>query len=164
MTPASLASLPPAASGDEPLYRQVYERFRGAIAQGTLKPGDRIPSARALAKDLGVARGTIEMAYSLLHAEGYVQPRGQAGTVVTPGLQAQAAPRPLPPPDKADPDTWRQPPTLLPFQMGLPALDAFPRKIWARLGARHLRATQAADLSYPPADGLPALRTAIAAH
>ncbi|WP_241136436.1 GntR family transcriptional regulator, partial [Achromobacter insuavis] len=79
MTPSSLASLPPAASGDEPLYRQVYERFRGAIAQGTLKPGDRIPSARALAKDLGVARGTIEMAYSLLHAEGYVQPRGQAG-------------------------------------------------------------------------------------
>lgn len=164
MTFPSLASLPPVASADEPLYRQVYERFRGAIAQGTLKPGDRIPSARALAKDLGVARGTIEMAYSLLHAEGYVQPRGQAGTVVTPGLHAQAAPRPLPPPAKPDPDTWRQPPTLLPFQMGLPALDAFPRKIWARLGARHLRATQAADLSYPPADGLPALRTAIAAH
>ncbi|CAB3625054.1 PLP-dependent aminotransferase family protein [Achromobacter pulmonis] len=164
MTPASLANLPPATSDDDPLYRQVYERFRGAIAQGTLKPGDRIPSARALAKDLGVARGTIEMAYSLLHAEGYVQPRGQAGTVVTPGLQAQAAPRPSPPPAKTDPDTWRQPPTLLPFQMGLPALDAFPRKIWARLGARHLRATQAADLSYPPADGLPALRNAIAAH
>ncbi|ALX82670.1 DNA-binding protein [Achromobacter xylosoxidans] len=164
MMPTSLANLPPAVSGDEPLYRQVYERFRGAIAQGTLKPGDRIPSARALAKDLGVARGTIEMAYSLLHAEGYVQPRGQAGTVVTPGLQAQATPRPLPAPAKADPDTWRQPPTLLPFQMGLPALDAFPRKIWARLGARHLRATQAADLSYPPADGLPALRNAIAAH
>lgn len=162
--PTSLADLPPAASGDEPLYRQVYERFRGAIAQGTLKPGDRIPSARALAKDLGVARGTVEMAYSLLHAEGYVQPRGQAGTVVTPGLQAHASPRPLPPPAKADPGTWRHPPTLLPFQMGLPALDAFPRKIWARLGARHLRATQAADLSYPPADGLPALRTAIAAY
>lgn len=157
------ASLPPATSG-EPLYRQVYERFRGAITQGTLKPGDRIPSARALAKDLGVARGTIEMAYSLLHAEGYVQPRGQAGTVVTPGLQAQPAVRPSPPPARPDPDTWRQPPEPLPFQMGLPALDAFPRKIWARLGARHLRATQAADLSYPPADGLPALRTAIAAH
>lgn len=161
--PPPLASLPPATSG-EPLYRQVYERFRGAITQGTLKPGDRIPSARALAKDLGVARGTIEMAYSLLHAEGYVQPRGQAGTVVTPGLQAQPAARPSPPPARPDPDTWRQPPEPLPFQMGLPALDAFPRKIWARLGARHLRATQAADLSYPPADGLPALRTAIAAH
>ncbi|MFY2070115.1 PLP-dependent aminotransferase family protein [Achromobacter xylosoxidans] len=163
MMPLPLASLPPATSG-EPLYRQVYERFRGAITQGTLKPGDRIPSARALAKDLGVARGTIEMAYSLLHAEGYVQPRGQAGTVVTPGLQAQPAARPSPPPARPDPDTWRQPPEPLPFQMGLPALDAFPRKIWARLGARHLRATQAADLSYPPADGLPALRTAIAAH
>lgn len=158
-----LGDLPPPAS-DEPLYRQVYERFRGAIAQGTLKPGDRIPSARALAKDLGVARGTIEMAYSLLHAEGYVQPRGQAGTVVTPGLQALPATKPPPPPARPDSDAWRQPPNLLPFQMGLPALDAFPRKIWARLGARHLRATQAADLSYPPADGLPALRTAIAAH
>lgn len=158
-----LGDLPPPAS-DGPLYRQVYERFRGAIAQGTLKPGDRIPSARALAKDLGVARGTIEMAYSLLHAEGYVQPRGQAGTVVTPGLQALPATKPPPPPARPDSDAWRQPPNLLPFQMGLPALDAFPRKIWARLGARHLRATQAADLSYPPADGLPALRTAIAAH
>lgn len=165
MTRSPIDSLPPsAAASDEPLYRQIYDRFRGAIAQGTLKPGDRIPSARALAKDLGVARGTIEMAYSLLHAEGYVQPRGQAGTVVTPGLHAQPAPKPPPAPAKPDPDTWRQPPSLLPFQMGLPALDAFPRKIWARLGARHLRATQAADLSYPPADGLPALRTAIAAH
>lgn len=104
------------------------------------------------------------MAYSLLHAEGYVQPRGQAGTVVTPGLQALPATKPPPPPARPDSDAWRQPPNLLPFQMGLPALDAFPRKIWARLGARHLRATQAADLSYPPADGLPALRTAIAAH
>ncbi len=165
MTRSPIDSLPPsAAAGDAPLYRQIYDRFRGAIAQGTLKPGDRIPSARALAKDLGVARGTIEMAYSLLHAEGYVQPRGQAGTVVTPGLHAQPAATPPPAPVKADPDTWQQPPSLLPFQMGLPALDAFPRKIWARLGARYLRATQAADLSYPPADGLPALRTAIAAH
>ena len=164
MTRSPIDSLPPAAASDEPLYRQIYDRFRGAIAQGMLKPGDRIPSARALAKDLGVARGTIEMAYSLLHAEGYVQPRGRAGTVVTPGLQAHTVTKPAPAPVKPDPDTWRHPPSVLPFQMGLPALDAFPRKIWARLGARHLRATQAADLSYPPADGLPALRTAIAAH
>ncbi|HEY9269404.1 GntR family transcriptional regulator, partial [Achromobacter sp.] len=86
---------PPALSGDaEPLYRQVYERFRGAIAQGTLKPGDRIPSARALAKELGVARGTVEVAYSLLASEGYIQARGQAGTVVAPDLQPQHAPPP----------------------------------------------------------------------
>jgi GntR family transcriptional regulator/MocR family aminotransferase len=65
----------------EPLYRQIYERFRNAIASGLLKPGDRIPSARALTKELGLARGTIETAYSLLAAEGYIQARGQAGTL-----------------------------------------------------------------------------------
>ncbi|WP_371321251.1 MocR-like pyridoxine biosynthesis transcription factor PdxR [Achromobacter seleniivolatilans] len=153
-------------TSSDPLYRQIYDRFRSAIAEGALKPGDRIPSARALAKDIGVARGTIEVAYSLLAAEGYIQSRGQAGTVVTPGLQPQT---PLAPPSVQKPDekqdgSWIRPAALLPFQMGLPALDVFPRKIWARLGARHLRAQQAADLSYPAPNGLLSLRTATAAY
>ncbi|WP_323175046.1 GntR family transcriptional regulator, partial [Pseudomonas atacamensis] len=53
----------------------------------TLSPGDRLPSVRALAKDLGVARGTIELAYSLLTSEGYLLARGQKGPVVNPELQ-----------------------------------------------------------------------------
>ncbi|MFD4836628.1 PLP-dependent aminotransferase family protein [Achromobacter sp. NPDC058515] len=153
------------SSGD-PLYRQVYERFRGAIAEGTLKPGDRIPSVRALAKDIGVARGTIEVAYSLLAAEGYIQARGQAGTIVAPNLQPQApaAPAAAPKPLARPQGEWTHHPTPLPFQMGLPALDAFPRKIWARLGARHLRSLQPPDLAYPESRGLLALRTATAAY
>ena len=159
-----IASTLPASPESEPLYRQIYDRFLSAIAQGSLLPGDRIPSARALAKELGVARGTVEMAYALLHAEGYVQPRGQAGTVITPGLLAAAVSTPLPHSNAAPALDSSTVPRLLPFQMGIPALDAFPRKIWARLGARQLRATQASDLSYPPANGLPSLRAAIAAH
>src|SRR5580698_511203 len=85
---ANISPLDPAAT--EPLYRQVYGRFRDAIARGMLKPGGRIPSARALTKQLGLARGTIEAAYSLLAAEGYIQARGQAGTIVTPGLKPRA--------------------------------------------------------------------------
>src|SRR3954453_1194580 len=80
-----ISPLDPAAT--EPFYRQIYDRFRGAIASGLLNPGDRIPSARALTKELGLARGTIETAYSLLAAEGYISARGQAGTIVTPGLK-----------------------------------------------------------------------------
>jgi GntR family transcriptional regulator / MocR family aminotransferase len=53
---------------------------------------------------------------------------------------------------------------VIPFQMGLPALDAFPRKIWARLGARCIRGTQVQDLAYPPAHGLQSLRIAIASY
>lgn len=152
-----------------PLYRQVYERFRSAIAEGALKPGDRIPSARALAKEIGVARGTIEVAYSLLASEGYIQARGQAGTVVAPNLQpaarmASAAPAARARPAEAVEDRWPRPAAPLPFQMGLPALDAFPRKIWARLGARHLRGMQPPDLGYPDPAGLPGLRTATAAY
>jgi GntR family transcriptional regulator/MocR family aminotransferase len=83
--PTSISPLDPTAA--EPYYRQIYERLRSAIASGLLKPGDRIPSARALTKELGLARGTIDTAYSLLAAEGYIQARGQAGTIVTPGLK-----------------------------------------------------------------------------
>jgi GntR family transcriptional regulator / MocR family aminotransferase len=63
-TPGRISPLDPTAT--EPFYRQIYERFRDAIANGMLKPGDRIPSARALTGELGLARGTIETAYSLL--------------------------------------------------------------------------------------------------
>ncbi|WGJ93082.1 PLP-dependent aminotransferase family protein [Achromobacter mucicolens] len=163
-TPDGLQTVSDAAG--HPLYRQIYERFRSAIAEGTLKPGDRIPSARALAKEIGVARGTIEVAYSLLASEGYIQARGQAGTVVAPNLQPIARPAPAAKarPAEATEDGWQRPAAPLPFQMGLPALDAFPRKIWARLGARHLRGMQPPDLAYPDPSGLLALRTATAAY
>ncbi|HTM79315.1 MAG TPA: PLP-dependent aminotransferase family protein [Devosia sp.] len=161
--PGSIAPLDPEAVA--PFYRQIYDRFRGAIASGVLKPGDRIPSARALTKELGLARGTIETAYSLLAAEGYIQARGQAGTIVTPDLQpGMAVPKPLPLP-QSGPDTISfRPDSILPFQMGLPALDMFPRKIWARLGARCVRAMQPTDMVHPPVFGLPELRAEIAAY
>jgi GntR family transcriptional regulator/MocR family aminotransferase len=157
----NLIALDPAAA--EPFYRQIYDRFRGGIASGVLKPGDRIPSARALARELGLARGTIETAYALLAAEGYIQARGQAGTVVAPDL---AAPPPLagPPPRSDSGLPSFRPDSILPFQMGLPALDRFPRKIWARLAARCVRAMQPANMVHPPVYGLPALRGEIAAY
>jgi GntR family transcriptional regulator/MocR family aminotransferase len=153
------------ATAAEPFYRQIYDRFRGAIASGLLKPGDRILSARALTNELGLARGTIDAAYSLLAAEGYIQARGQAGTIVTPGLKPQSsvASRPRRPDSGAVLASFR-PDSILPFQMGLPALDAFPRKIWARLGARCVRAMQPSDMVHPSVYGLPALRAQIAAY
>ena len=160
---SKISPLDPAAA--EPFYRQIYDRFRGAIAGGVLKPGDRIPSARALTRELGLARGTIEAAYSLLAAEGYIQARGQAGTVVTPGLKPRTpVASPPPRPDSGIAAAGFRPDTILPFQMGLPALDMFPRKIWARLGARCVRAMQPSDMVHPPIYGLPQLRAEIAAY
>lgn len=148
---------------EQPFYQQIYHRVRTLIAENVLKPEDRLPSARQLAKELGLARGTIESAYSLLAAEGYVQSRGQAGTRVASGLHTQPAPQkiPLTAPESLN---GMHPSEIMPLQMGLPALDAFPRKIWARLGARYLRAMQPNDMKYPSLFGLPALRNAIAAY
>jgi len=161
------------AASDEPYYRQIYHRLRSAVAEGLLHPRDRIPSARALAVELGLARGTVESAYALLAAEGYIEARGQAGTVVAAGVQtrppgqsATAGPASIRTRQRAQTmdDTQAESYGPRPFQMGIPALDAFPRKLWARLGARVARATQPADMLYPPIAGLARLRTEIARY
>ncbi|EKS9838215.1 GntR family transcriptional regulator, partial [Burkholderia cepacia] len=69
-----------------PLYLQICERFRAAIAAGHLRPGDRVPALRGLATQLNTARGTVEQAYTILVDEGYLQMRGAAGTFVSPSL------------------------------------------------------------------------------
>ncbi|MGB3338253.1 MAG: PLP-dependent aminotransferase family protein [Devosia sp.] len=165
MTPRQTKIPPLDPKAAEPFYRQIYDRFRNAIASGVLKPGDRIPSARALTKELGLARGTIETAYSLLAAEGYIEARGQAGTIVSPELKPRMpVPSLAPKPDIIGAATSFRPDSILPFQMGLPALDMFPRKLWARIGARTVRAMQPADMIHPEVYGLPQLRAQIAAY
>jgi GntR family transcriptional regulator / MocR family aminotransferase len=165
MTVAQIGKRPSLdASSTVPFYRQICDRFRNAIGEGVLKPGDRLPSARALTKELGLARGTINTAYSLLAAEGYIESRGQAGTVVAPGLKPRTPVARTVRPNSGIVATSFRPDSILPFQMGLPALDAFPRKIWARLGARCVRALQPSSMAHPAVSGLPALRAEIAAY
>ncbi|WP_261276593.1 MocR-like pyridoxine biosynthesis transcription factor PdxR [Serratia entomophila] len=148
----------------EPLYRQIYQRIKDAIAQGTLTAGSRLPSVRGLASDLGVARATVESAYAQLIAEGFLQSRGQAGTYVSPQLRnlpRGKAPAVEPLPTVAA-DPLHPQGMVQPFQLGLPALDAFPRALWQRIVARQLRGATMASLALPPANGQPELREAIA--
>jgi GntR family transcriptional regulator/MocR family aminotransferase len=151
-------------SSSEPYYRQIYKRIKNAIANGTLLPGDRIPSERALTKELGLARGTVKSAYSLLAAEGYTQAKGQGGTIVATNLKLQKAPTSISRRANLSPRKSFRPDSILPFQMGLPALDAFPRKIWARLAAKCARSMQLSDMAHPSVYGLTSLRNEIAAY
>jgi GntR family transcriptional regulator / MocR family aminotransferase len=136
-----------------PFYRQIYERLCDAIARGVLRPGERLPSARSLASQLATSRGTIDLAYGMLSAEGYVESQGAAGTVV-----AQV---PSPRPERrVDAATL----TIAPFRMDVPALDVFPRKLWTRISTRHARVlTNEAMCSSDPAGYAP-LREAIASY
>jgi GntR family transcriptional regulator/MocR family aminotransferase len=165
------------ATQDIPLYKQIYGRVVASIGDGTLESGMRVPSVRALAQELGVARGTVEAAYHLLVADGYLRSHGRAGTRVAEGAANMAVhARALAPhageagqantiPAKKTPAKNKNAlPPLSPFQMGVPALDAFPRKVWARLAAGCARAAGIADLQYPDPFGLAALRQAIAAY
>ncbi|AXA24532.1 PLP-dependent aminotransferase family protein [Pseudomonas putida] len=161
-----LQQLKPSREHTAPIYLQLYQRYREAIAKGKLRAGDRVPSVRSLASELNLARGTVEMAYQMLVGEGYFITRGAAGTRVAPGLcklsgsaqinLEQAAPSPQ---QKQDPRT-----ELPPFRLGLPALDAFPRKTWARLAARHLRGLDNPAMITPPPAGHTQLRRAIATY
>jgi GntR family transcriptional regulator/MocR family aminotransferase len=151
-----------------PIYLQICQRFKTAIAQGHLRPGDRVPAVRGLASELNLARGTVEAAYRLLADEGYLLVRGAAGTVVSPTLinvAEQKASTFTPPaqPILRTKESVSQP-LIRPFQMGLPALDAFPRKLWNRIVARRLRSGGVAHLTYPDMAGYWPLRERVATY
>lgn len=154
------------ANHSQPIYLQIYQRFREAIAEGLLKPGDRVPSLRSLAAELNLARGTVEAAYAMLLGEGYFLSRGQAGTVIAPFLSAhpiqhvRTGALPHAPSLPFHSQGTRPPP----LSLGLPALDAFPRKLWSKLGCQILKSATAADMAYPSPLGLMPLRTALAAY
>jgi GntR family transcriptional regulator/MocR family aminotransferase len=155
-------------AGDAPMYRQIYDRIRGGILSGRLVPGTRLPSSRSLASELGTARSTVELAYEILAGEGYVLTRGAAGTIVHPTLESRAtrqAARTKAAPGEAEAATptarWRE---VRPFQPGLPGLDVFPRKLWARLAARRARETSTATMLHQDPAGYRPLREAVAAY
>ena len=65
-----------------PIYQQIYEQLKEEIITGTLKEGNRLTSTRVLAKNLCVARNTVENAYSQLCLEGYVLNKPGSGFIV----------------------------------------------------------------------------------
>jgi GntR family transcriptional regulator / MocR family aminotransferase len=152
------------ARGKATLHRQIYDHFRAVITTGQLRPGDRLPSARGLAQQLTVARGTVDAAYAMLAGEGYIVSRRALGTAVSPALPSPASSRAAGEPRMAQAARSETRRALRPFQLGLPAFDAFPRKLWSRLAARQARALSAADMAYPDPAGYWPLREALAAY
>ena len=157
-------------NGAAPAYRQIYLRIRDAIEAGRLVPGARVPSTRSMASELGYARGTVEEAYQLLAAEGYLVRRGAAGSAVSPELAAHGVARDTPSArSRRLPATPKRASTLpdrrsSPFMMGVPALDAFPKAQWTRIAARQARRLNRSDLFYPNPLGFGPLRESLARY
>ncbi len=146
-----------------PIYLQIYQRYKQQIVSGVLKSGDRVNSIRNLASDLNLARGTVELAYQMLISEGYFTTKGPAGTFISSGLENLndlKTPKIVEHARSIEQSSTSK--GILPFQIGLPALDVFPKKIWARLANHRLRNIDVEALNYPDPAGYLPLRNAIA--
>ena len=170
----------------EPLYQQLYRQIRDELLSGSVNDGaSRLPSSRALAVDLGISRFTVNLAFSRLHAEGYLRSRIGSGTFVAQPspetfLSARAA--------KAEPHMGRPPrlsdrvkdipdhragrqfdfgiagPPGVSFVPANAALDEFPQEIWERLRAEVLAKKGVHLLQYASSRGDTDLRKALAAY
>ncbi|HZR42184.1 MAG TPA: PLP-dependent aminotransferase family protein [Ktedonobacteraceae bacterium] len=202
--PPTGMTLDPGAS--ESLQRQIYQWIRQAILDGQLRAGQRLPSMRTLASELGVSRTTTSLAYAQLLAEGYIQSKVGQGTIVGPTIlpsrltdakrssEKSVVSRNTEVPETDHPSAASssqlvtseealpvlshaarmlvQRPDLptrgggkpRPFRVGVPALDAFPFKLWAQILARRARSTLPTVADYQDPVGYRPLREAIATH
>lgn len=165
------------SGGQHPRTRRLHEQLRTAILDGRLAAGAALPSTRQVAAGLGIARNTVIAAYDLLVAEGYVVPRAGAKAVVA-DIATRAHVRPAQRRDAGGDERlnpyWRQASAnalrssrVLPprsFRLGVPEHRYFPHGIWRRLMAQSLRTWSKTAFGYPPSQGIPVLREAIAKH
>ncbi|RSN33189.1 GntR family transcriptional regulator [Amycolatopsis sp. WAC 01416] len=129
--------------------------IRAAIREGRWQAGAAVPSTRALAQDLGVARGTVTRVYADLAAEGYLRTAQGAPTrVATAGALPASPPRPVP----------RDPAPRWDLRPGRPNLSSFPRSAWLAATRRALHRAPMSAFDYTAESGAPELRETLAAY
>jgi GntR family transcriptional regulator/MocR family aminotransferase len=166
LSPVSELAIDLDRNGGGALHHQIETSIRQRIRSGALPAGVALPPTRALAAELGVARGVVVEAYAQLVAEGYLTSRRGGYTQVAPAAAA-APPAAAPPaavPRPGRPARSRSPRPVVDFGYGRCNLAAFPRAAWLRSVRRVL--TEAADerLGYLDGRGAVELRSALAAY
>ncbi len=140
-----------------PLYEALYRCIRGDILSGDLKPGEKLPSKRALSQHLEVSKITVETAYNQLLAEGYICSREKVGYFV------EAVDRPARRENVPAPEAAVQPEVPM-LDLTRSGTGHFPFSVWSRL-QREVMLDYGEQLLQPlPHQGIPELRRAIARH
>jgi GntR family transcriptional regulator / MocR family aminotransferase len=140
----------------EPLRSQLETGLREAIRSGRLLAGERLPSSRELARQLGVSRGLVQECFDQLQAEGYLNARAGSATRVTAiGTRSAPAPASLPP---------ERPRLAVDFLSGVPDLASFPRNDWAWAQREACRAMPTAALGYGDPRGSVIFREVLAGY
>ena len=164
------------AHGALPLHVRIRLAVRQLILEGALDAGRPLPASRALAKSLGVSRGTVDAAYNQLHAEGFIERRVGSGSFVSeqvrrlPGrglVRRTAAHKPTLRLSKRGSAMLaaggvREFPEPRAFASGVPETRSFPLHTWERLQRQVLKEHGTQALLNSPPQGMEALRRAIA--
>lgn len=148
---------------DGPLYKSLYENIRSDINRGILRCGDKLPSKRTLARNLGISIITVEKAYDQLIGEGYLYTLPQKGYYVANTVLMQPVFPSVPAPriinrtrekEKADFD----------FSSNMIESNCFPFSIWAKILRETISMKERELMTNPPCNGIYELRSAIAKH
>ena len=159
-------------SSTRPLRAQLEAALRDAIRTGRIAGDERLPSSRALARELGVSRGLVQECYSQLLSEGYLTSHPGSATRVATGARS-AAPRPaptVPAPARAGPAPAGPAPAaparplIANFRSGVPDLASFPRADWAWAVREACRTAPTADFGYGDPRGSARLREVLTGY
>ena len=169
--------------GQSPIYEYLYACIREDILRGVLAAGEKLPSKREMARDLGIALITVENAYAQLIIEGYVTSREKSGYFVNADVASQfglgdqtgkkaektragygAATAEGSSGSKAATAERKKRDWLVDFSSNKLKKDAFPFATWTKLMRRVLDDREEAFLEKPESKGVRELREAIASH
>lgn len=149
--------------GSDSLYEYLYKCIKNDILQGTLKAGEKLPSKRTFAKNLGISVITVENAYAQLIAEGYIYSIPKRGFYVTDFKQVTEIKKKSFSP-KVIPLTGGAHGYLADFTSNQTESELFPFTIWAKMIREVLNDRQIQLMINPPCGGILPLRQTIAAY
>lgn len=146
--------------GPDTLYHHLYECIKNDIIAGRLKEGERLPSKRSFAENLGVSVITVENAYAQLIAEGYIYSVPQKGFFVE-----KLPDRILPAGGESTvTEETAEPVPAVDFASSRNHPDSFPFSVWAKLSREIMTRDKHALMTPSPTNGVYALRLAICRH
>jgi GntR family transcriptional regulator / MocR family aminotransferase len=148
----------------EPIQQQISRQIRELVLGGRLKPKAKLPSSRALAEQLGVARATVVEAFEQLSGEGYIETQLGSGTSVAAELPESLLAAGRKPAKTLPLQRQHARAAAKPFRSGLVDWESFPHEEWGRILGRYWRNPPITLLEHTDAFGWMPLRAAIAAH
>lgn len=149
--------------GPGPLYEHLYKSIKNDIVQGVIKIGDRLPSKRPFAKNLGVSVITVENAYAQLLAEGFIYSMPKRGFYVS-DFKSRVEEKKVPFKKEVIPAAGEESGCFADFSSNQTPSELFPFTIWSRVIREVLNDSRAQLMTNPPCGGILPLRESIAKY